>query len=105
MLSNLNFIVTIGIIVAIMSLLVKVVGVPDQIKKNHKRKSTEGLSLTYYVMSFSTYFLWAVYGELKEDWPVFFAQGFLGCVATGIILWQFFLYRKKRDKDSQNNLP
>ena len=93
---DLTPIVVVGFAVATMSLLVKVVGVPDQIRKNSRRKSTEGLSLRYYVMSFSTYLLWAIYGGMKMDIPVFLAQGVLGCTATRIILIQFFLYRKSK---------
>jgi uncharacterized protein with PQ loop repeat len=93
---DITLIALVGLIVAGMSVAVKVIGVPDQIKRNYRRRSTEGLSLLYYIMSFSTYALWTLYGGLKHDWPVFLAQGALGCVTTGVILWQFFLYRKSK---------
>ncbi|HVV15299.1 MAG TPA: SemiSWEET family transporter [Candidatus Paceibacterota bacterium] len=86
----------VGLAVATMSIAIKIIGVPDQIKRNYRRKSTEGVSLLFYVMSFATYFLWALYGFLKDDWVVFLAQGSLGCVTSGIILWQFFVYRKNK---------
>lgn len=85
----------VGIIVATLSIASKVFGAPDQFRKNHQRKSTEGLSLTFYAFSFTTYFFWAFYGALREDWVVFLAHGFLGCIVTGAILYQFFIYRKK----------
>ncbi len=91
-----NLITIVGIAVATVSVLVKVLGMPDQIRKNYTRKSTGGLSLLNYSLSFSAYALWTWYGGLKHDWPVMLAQGFLGLVVTGIILWQFFLYRKKK---------
>jgi len=95
MLENISLIVLVGFAVATMSVAIKIVGVPDQIRRNYSRKSTEGLSLLFYMMSFSTYALWAIYGYLKGDWVVFLAQGALGCVTSGIILYQFFLYKRK----------
>ena len=91
-----SLIAIVGIAVSIVSVLVKVLGMPDQIRKNYTRKSTGGLSLLNYTLSFSAYVLWTWYGVLKHDWPVALAQGFLGCVVTGIILFQFFLYRKQK---------
>jgi uncharacterized protein with PQ loop repeat len=84
----------VGVIVATLSVASKVFGAPDQFKKNLKRKSTEGLSFTFYAFSFTTYFFWALYGALKGDWVVFLAHGFLGCIVTGAILYQFYIYRK-----------
>ncbi len=84
----------VGFIVAVLSIASKVLGAPDQIKKNFRRKSTEGLSFMFYAFSFTTYFFWALYGALREDWVIFLAHGFLGCIVTGIILYQFVIYRK-----------
>jgi len=100
-----SLVTVVGVAVATVSILVKVIGMPDQIRKNYKRKSTGGLSLLNYSLSFSSYALWTWYGILKYDWPVALAQGFLGCVVTGIILWQFFLYRKgKKGGDEANGI-
>jgi MtN3 and saliva related transmembrane protein len=87
----------VGVIVAALSAGSKIFGFPDQIRKTAQRKSTEGLSLTLYIISFTTYFFWAIYGALREDWVVFLAHGTLGCITTGIILWQFYMYRKNKD--------
>jgi uncharacterized protein with PQ loop repeat len=84
----------VGVVVATLSVASKIFGAPDQFKKNLERKSTEGLSFTFYAFSFTTYFFWALYGALKGDLVVFLAHGFLGCVVTGAILYQFFIYRK-----------
>lgn len=86
----------VGTIVAGLSIASKIFGAPDQFRKNRQRKSTEGLSLAFYGFSFVTYFFWAFYGALKEDWVIFLAHGFLGCVVTGAVLWQFFVYRNKK---------
>ena len=67
---------------------------PDQIKKNHQRKSTEGISTLFYVMSFVTYIMWTLHGILQGDWVVILGQG-LGIITTGIIVYQIILYRKK----------
>lgn len=88
----------VGVIVAVLSAASKVIGQPDQIRKNWQRKSTEGLSLALYTFSFVTYFFWAIYGALREDWVVFLAHGTLGCIVTGIVLWQFFVYRNNRSQ-------
>ena len=93
---NLSLLVVVGIAVAIMSALSKIIGFPDQIRKIYQRKSTEGLSIIFYTISFTTYLLWAIYGGLRHDWVVMIAHGTLGCITTGIILYQFFLYRKNK---------
>lgn len=95
--SGITLVAAVGVIVAILSVASKLIGPPDQIRLNWKRKSTEGVSLALYAMSFVTYFFWALYGALRGDWVVFLAHGALGCVMTGIILFQFFVYRKKND--------
>jgi MtN3 and saliva related transmembrane protein len=93
---NITLVVVVGIVVAIMSALSKIIGFPDQIRKIYQRKSTEGLSLIFYSISFTTYLLWAIYGGLRGDWVVMIAHGTLGCITTGIILYQFFLYRNNK---------
>lgn len=89
-----HFAVIIGLLTTILSVLIKVIGFPDQIKKNYKRKSTEGLSSTFYILSFITYMLWTLHGVLQKDWVVILGQG-LGIITTGIIVYQIFLYKKK----------
>lgn len=83
---------TIGILTATLSILIKLVGFPDQIRKNLRRKSTEGLSTTFYVLSFASYILWTIHGALQHDWVVIVGQG-LGIITTGIIVYQIYAYR------------
>lgn len=97
--TDITLVAVVGVVVAIMSVTSKFIGPPDQIRLNAKRKSTEGVSLALYVMSFSTYALWALYGALRGDWVVFIAHGALGCVMTGIILFQFYQYRNSKKND------
>lgn len=88
-----TFAVIIGVLTTVLSIAVKIVGFPDQIKKNYKRKSTEGLSVPFYVLSFLVYILWVLHGILQKDWVVALGQG-LGVVTTGMILYQVYIYRK-----------
>jgi len=84
----------IGILTTILSLLAKLVGFPDQIKKNYTRKSTEGVSSTFFILAFLSYLLWTIHGILKNDWVVYIGQG-LGVITTGVVLFQIYLYRKR----------
>ena len=90
-----KFAVIIGILTTALSILVKVVGFPDQIRKNHKRKSTEGLSLWFYLLSFLVYVLWTLHGILQNDLVLVLGQG-LGIVTTGVILYQVYIYRNNK---------
>lgn len=90
---NPTTITVIGIVTTIVSILVKVIGLPDQIYKNHKRKSTLGLSVPFFTLGFVSYALWTAYGILKQDWVLILGQG-AGMLTMGIIAWQIYLYRK-----------
>ena len=80
----------------VFGILVKVIGIPDQIRQNFKRKSTEGVSFPNQTVGFLAYFFWTFHGILRHDATLIYAQG-LGMVVTGIVLFQFFLYRKQRN--------
>jgi uncharacterized protein with PQ loop repeat len=90
-----KFALIIGILTTVLSILVKVVGFPDQIRKNYKRKSTEGLSIWFYLLSFLVYVLWTLHGILQNDLVLVLGQG-LGIITTGVILYQIYLYRSKK---------
>ncbi len=85
----------VGILTLVIGILVKVIGLPDQIKKNYNRKSTEGLSTWFIILSCVGYFLWTMHGILQNDMVLVLGQG-LGILTTGIILWQIYIYRKSR---------
>jgi len=93
----LNIAVIIGVLTTILSVLIKVIGFPDQMRKNYVRKSTEGVSSWFYVMSFITYILWTWHGILQNDKVVIYGQG-LGIITTGIIVYQIIIYKKKNPK-------
>lgn len=91
----LNFALIIGFLTTTLSILVKVVGFPDQIRKNHIRKSTEGVSTSFYILSFLVYVLWTIHGILQKDMVVVFGQG-LGIITTGAIVYQIYIYHNKK---------
>lgn len=84
----------IGVATTIVAILVKVVGLPDQVIKNHKRKSTEGLSVPFFLLGLLSYILWTTYGLLKGDMVVALGQG-IGVLTMGVIAYQIWLYRKR----------
>ncbi len=88
-----ELIVIIGIITTVLTILIKVIGFPDQMKKNYERKSTKGISNTFYILSFITYVFWTLHGILVNDAVVYLGQG-LGIITTGVILYQIYIYRK-----------
>lgn len=83
--------VIIGFLTVALGILVKVIGFPDQIRRNYQKKSTEGLSTTFYVLSFCAYLSWTLHGILIHDNVVIIGQG-LGIITTGAILWQIYVY-------------
>ena len=76
-------------------ILVKIIGLPDQIRKNYNNKSTKGLSSAFMILSFAAYGLWTLHGILQKDYVLIFGQG-LGIITTGIILWQIFIYKNNK---------
>jgi uncharacterized protein with PQ loop repeat len=94
-LETITFAGFIGILTLIIGILVKVIGLPDQIKKNYNRKSTKGLSTWFMILSFLSYSLWTLHGILQKDIVLTLGQG-LGILTTGIIIWQIFVYRKSQ---------
>lgn len=87
----------IGLLTIIVGILVKVIGFPDQFRKNYKRKSTEGLSTIFFVLAFISYLLWTIHGTFQNDLVLIIGQG-VGIITTGAILFQIVLYRNRKDK-------
>jgi uncharacterized protein with PQ loop repeat len=78
-----------------MGIIVALVGLPAQIIKNYKNKSTKGLSLSFWLLAYINCWFWLSYGSVKDipDWFIIIANiPFL--LFASIILFQFFLYRK-----------
>ena len=86
---------TIGVATVVISILVKIIGLPDQFRKNFKRKSTFGLSMPFFLFGLLSYVLWTIYGLLKSDWVVVIGQG-VGVLTMGAVVYQIWLYRGKK---------
>ena len=85
----------VGWIAFLITLIYTSLGLPDQIRKNHKNRSTQGLSLPLYVMLLFTFSIWVVYGSLKSppDWYIV-GSNFPGALCVIIILYQFRIYHR-----------
>jgi MtN3 and saliva related transmembrane protein len=83
----------VGVATTVISILVKIVGLPDQIRKNYRRKSTSGLSIPFFTLGLVSYGLWTLYGALKGDWVLILGQG-VGMLTMGVIAWQIYIYRQ-----------
>ncbi|PIP53574.1 hypothetical protein COX08_00240 [Candidatus Beckwithbacteria bacterium CG23_combo_of_CG06-09_8_20_14_all_34_8] len=85
----------IGFLTLIVGILTKVIGLPDQIRKNYKLQSTEGLSTSFIFLAFISYMLWTLHGIMEKDIVLILGQG-LGILTTGIIIWQIISYKGKK---------
>ena len=81
----------IGTLTVTMGILVKIIGFPDQVIKIHRRASIEGLSTTFFIMTFLSYVLWTLHGILQGDWVVIIGQG-LGVITSGVLVGQIVFY-------------
>lgn len=86
----------VAVATTVVALLVKVIGLPDQVRKNHRAKSTAGLSIPFFALAWLSYGLWAVYGAMRGDLVLTIGQG-AGVVTVGIILGQAVIYRDRGD--------
>ena len=85
----------IAVLTVAFGVLAKVIGFPDQIRKNYQRKSTEGLSTLMILIGVIGYALWTIHGFIRNDWVLIIGQG-LGVVTTGIILAQILWYGQRK---------
>jgi uncharacterized protein with PQ loop repeat len=92
-LDDLSLIWLVGTLTVIISISVKLIGLPDQIRKNYLRKSVKGVSIIFIALLCLSYSMWVLYGILRDDWFIVVGHG-LGVITTGIILIQASLYKK-----------
>ncbi len=85
----------IGLLTVVIAILVKIIGFPDQARKNYLRKSTEGISTIFFVLALISYSLWTLHGMLRNDMVLIIGQG-AGVITAGIIVLQIIKYRKKK---------
>lgn len=84
-----------GSLAMVASLALAVVGLPQQVLVNYRRKSCEGLSAPLVCSVVCTYGLWSAYGWVKPDIFLGISQS-LGLVFALALLIQLLYYRRKR---------
>ena len=82
-----------GTLAVLGSVLVSCLGMPTQIYRNFKKKSCENLSLFWILLVNISYGLWVLYGVMKPDYYLILSES-VGFLLSGVILFQFFVYRK-----------
>ena len=82
-----------AVLTTVLSVGVKVVGMPDQIRNNYRRKSTEGLSSWFLWSTLLSYGLWVVHGLQVHDMSLVIGQS-LGVLVTAVIVAQMIMYKK-----------
>ena len=82
----------------VLSLVVTGVGLTTQFQKNHKRRSTEGLSLFYFFILAVSYSFWVIYGFMLQDLVLIIPMS-LGALMSWLVVAQFFLYKKRQEKE------
>ena len=85
----------IGFLTVAIAILIKIIGFPDQARKNYLRKSTEGISTIFFVLALISYSLWTLHGMMEKDTVLIIGQG-AGVITTGIIVLQIIKYGKKK---------
>jgi uncharacterized protein with PQ loop repeat len=74
-------------------------GLPVQLFKNYKKKSTEGLSLSMIMMMFLTFLSWVIYAAMKlPPDPYIMICNSIGALGAFLMLIQFWIYRKPQDR-------
>lgn len=92
-----SFEAVVAVLTTVLSVGVKVIGMPDQIKANRQRKSTEGLSHWFMICTLASYVMWVVHGFLVHDMSLIIGQS-LGVLVTAVIIGQMIAYRKATPK-------
>ena len=89
-----SLLLIVGMLTLIFTFIVKLIGFPDQVMKNYKRKSTKGVSTVMMILMWFAYVLWSIYGYLRNDLVLMVGHG-LGVITIGIILFQIVKYHNK----------
>lgn len=85
---------TFKILTVVLSLAVTGLGLTAQVRKNYLRKSTEGLSLFYFLLLAVSYTCWSVYGFTQQDLVLIIPMT-LGTLMSWLVTFQFALYRSR----------
>lgn len=82
----------IGAIVVILSLLAKLT-LAGQVRLNARRRSVDGLSISFYLVALASYLSYAIYGIAQHNWIIILAQA-PGAILMAFIGVQWWRYRK-----------
>ena len=86
---------TLKIVTVILSLVVTGLGLTSQVRKNHKRKSMEGLSFFYFGILAVSYTFWSIYGFSQKDLVLIIPMT-LGAFMSWVVVVQFLVYKDKK---------
>lgn len=84
----------IKIITVVLSLAVTGLGLTAQVRKNHVRRSVEGLSVFYFLLLAISYSFWSTYGIVQQDFVLIIPMT-LGMIISWVVVGQFWVYRNK----------
>lgn len=90
-----------GIMTMISATTMSLVALPMQISKNHKDKKV-GLHWALIGLSFMVYLSRALFSLTNETgiiWYIFVSDA-IGSIASAIIIWQSFYYKKRQAENS-----
>jgi uncharacterized protein with PQ loop repeat len=82
----------IGIFTILLSLVVTGIGLTSQVRKNKSRKSTDGLSLFYFIILAISYTFWVIYGITLKDLVLIIPMS-IGAVMSWVVVAQFYIYK------------
>lgn len=86
-----------GFIAAGITTIYTLIGVPSQVMKNYKRKSTEGLALLSVGILFVGFVVWVFYALSMEEVNYFILiPNALGAIGNAVILGQMTFYKSKK---------
>ena len=91
-----NFADFMGLTALIVTIVYTGFGLPVQIYKNFKSKTTYGLSLSMMILLFLTFLSWVVYAWVKtpQDFYIIISNS-IGLFSVSIIIYQFWIYRSR----------
>ncbi len=86
---------TIGLVAFGITVAYTAIGLPLQIRENHRRKSVAGQSAGMQWLLLGTFASWVAYGMLKPDWYVLFSNA-PGAVCVALLLAQRVVYSEQK---------
>jgi len=97
-----NHVNILGWIASIITVIYTSLGLPAQILKNIRLKSTKGLSLFLFSFLFLTFLSWVVYGFTKADWFIVVPNG-LGAFCAFVLVFQITYYSIKSKRGHEHD--